>query len=145
MNWGTKIILLYCGFMTMILGLVFLTLHQDIQLVSDDYYEQELKYQDKINASANSLQLDRQISFSADNKRILIDYPKEFFGKKIEGEIVFQRPSDAALDYKTNIQLNDSGQQIVLSDKFKMGLYKVQVSIKMDNKDYYFEQSLFIN
>ncbi len=129
----------------MILGLVFLTLHQDIQLVSDDYYEQELKYQDKINASANSLQLDRQISFSADNKRILIDYPKEFFGKKIEGEIVFQRPSDAALDYKTNIQLNDSGQQIVLSDKFKMGLYKVQVSIKMDNKDYYFEQSLFIN
>ena len=145
MSWGTKIVLLYCGFILMILTLVFFTLHQDIQLVSDDYYEQELKYQDRIDASKNSQDLRQVISFDAHNGQVIISYPKDFAAKKLEGNILFLRPSDSSLDIKTSIQLNDSAQQTVIFKKFKKGLYKAQLTWTLNNKQYYVEESIFMN
>ena len=59
MSWGTKIAFLYLSFATMIGVMVYKSVTQSVDLVAPNYYEQELKYQDKIdginNLSADSL------------------------------------------------------------------------------------------
>ena len=48
MNWGYKILMVYVIFIAGILLLVFKSSSQNQDLVTEDYYEQELKYQQKI-------------------------------------------------------------------------------------------------
>ena len=57
MNWGYKILLVYAVFIAGILFLVYKASSQKMDLVTPDYYEQELKYQSQINATerANAL------------------------------------------------------------------------------------------
>ena len=45
MNWGYKILTVYIIFIAGILFLVFKSSNQNQDLVTKDYYEQELKYQ----------------------------------------------------------------------------------------------------
>ena len=45
MNWGYKIMLAYVVFIAGILFLVFKSSSQKVELVTENYYEQELKFQ----------------------------------------------------------------------------------------------------
>ena len=57
MNWGFKILMLYAAFVGMIIFLVFRTAHENIDLVTEDYYQQELAFQNKIDQTAAALQI----------------------------------------------------------------------------------------
>ena len=48
-NWGTKIVILYSSFVIMMLGMVFFAVNQEFHLVTDNYYEEELLFQEQIN------------------------------------------------------------------------------------------------
>ena len=48
-SWGTKIATLYIGFVGLIILMVSMSMRQRVDLVSEDYYNRELAYQDKIN------------------------------------------------------------------------------------------------
>ena len=50
-NWGKGIVLVYACFVVGMLYLVFQSKQQKIDLVVDDYYQQELKFQQQIDAS----------------------------------------------------------------------------------------------
>ena len=50
MNWGYKILIVYIVFIAGIVTLVYKSSVQNQDLVVNDYYDQELKYQDKIDA-----------------------------------------------------------------------------------------------
>ena len=50
MNWGYKILLVFAVFVAGILFLVYKSSNQKMDLVTTDYYEKELKYQQKIDA-----------------------------------------------------------------------------------------------
>lgn len=145
MNWGHKITILYLGFVALILTLVFMASSQKVDLVSADYYDQEIKFQDKINATGNAQKLNAPINFEAKNKTLEIIYPKELLEKNIKGEVKLYRPSDASLDYKTSINMNTDGKQNIESPAFKRGLYKMQINWTMNNKNYYFEEPVFMN
>jgi hypothetical protein len=53
-SWGIKIAMLYCGFVALIIIMVSMAMNQKIDLVSKDYYEQELNYQKKIDKTNRS-------------------------------------------------------------------------------------------
>ena len=145
MNWGHKITVLYLAFVAMILIMVFMTMNEKVELVSADYYDQEIKFQGKIDAINNTHKLSGPLEFQAKNKIIQIFYPKELIGKGIQGEIKLYRPSDASLDYKTTINVNEKGEQQISSGKFKKGLYKMQMKWVQDKQNYYFEEQVFMN
>jgi hypothetical protein len=145
MNWGHKIAVLYISFVVLILTMVFLANKEKVDLVTSDYYEQELRFQDKINAGNNAKNLTTPINFETKNRILHLIYPKEMLGKTISGDITLYRPSDAALDYKTTININADGGQTISSLTFKRGLYKMQFSWRMDNLDYYIEEPVFMN
>ena len=146
MNWGTKIALIYSGFVVFIISMVVLCIKQnDIHLVSKEYYKEEIAYQDQIDKLTNAQQLHGQMGFQYIGEKQVVEF---FFPKSLSdatGEILFFRPSDAHKDVKVAVNMDDTGRQIVPVYSLDKGLWKVKVKWNAKNKDYFSEQVLVIN
>ncbi len=143
MNFGVKITILYLGFVGLILTLVFMSYGHKIELVSKDYYAQELKYQDKIDAIKNANSLISSIDHKVEGKNITLTINPELLTKDFTGSINFFRPSDSSLDVNMAMSFNNNSQ-IITTDKLKHGSYKMQLTWKSDGKNYFKEEVIFI-
>lgn len=143
MNWGTKIVLVYVVFITGILFMVFKSSSQKTDLVTTDYYVKELKYQDKIDEMNRVEALSAPVEFSVKNNEVIIQFPKDFAGKRLTGEAMLYCPSDENKDVKDSFSVQDEPLRIVISAKNK-GLYELHLSWKDGAVTYYFEKKIFI-
>lgn len=143
-SWGSRIAILYTGFVLLIGTMVVLCIHQSIDLVSEDYYEQELSFQDKINKMKNTEELNEKVEhrFSAD--ALELQFPSVFKDKELKGDILFFRPSDAAKDYKCQLSVNKDNVQKVGLDKLSKGMYKMQLSWSAGATSYFCEETIVI-
>lgn len=143
-NWGVKIAMLYLGFVSLIMVMVSMAMHQKIDLVSKDYYEQELKFQEKINKCNRTNKLKEPLSWEVKQGSLLLKFPQQFQGQKINGTIFFFRPSDAALD-KTIPLAADTLLLSIPTTQLKNGLYKMQINWKTGEEEYYNEGIIQVN
>jgi len=143
-SWGTKIASLYIGFVILVIIMVTVSMNQKIDLVSKDYYEKELTYQNKINEMNNANALSESIKHEQLEKEIAFQFPKEFIGKKVSGNIFFFRPSDASKDYNQEISLDENAKCFVNNTTLSKGMYKVKIDWSADNINYYNEQIIVI-
>jgi hypothetical protein len=142
MNWGKSIVLSFILFGTFIGVLVAVCLNQDTPLVSKQYYQDELKYDDQLQKINNTNQLPTKPEIKVDGNALHITYAH--FAKIENGKIKLFRPSDATLDREFKVlSLSDSPQVFVL-DNLKKGLYHAQFSWKQDNKEYYLEKTIVL-
>ena len=77
----TAFILFFIGMATVV---VIAATHRDY-LVNDNYYEQELKYQTQIDASASAEKSGATLNFDSENNQVFVTLPvahlsKNFFG-----------------------------------------------------------------
>lgn len=144
MNWGLRIAILYGAFVAMILFLVFKTMNEKVDLVSPDYYQKELKFQEQIDMQTQSASLNEQPAIEITEKNIAIKFPGAVAKENISGTIKFYRPSDSSKDFTTAMEVDSSGIQIVPSDKFIKGIYEAQLTWSAGGKNYYNEISLYI-
>ncbi len=145
MNWGTRITLLYCGFVVLILIMVFVSLHQKVDLVSADYYEKELLFQSKIDGMKNTSELTNGFSCETRSDSVMLHYPEALRHKKVSGEIVFYRPSDSGRDEKFNAAPDANGRQGFQLKHHKRGYYKLLCEVEADGKKYYYEEPIQLN
>lgn len=119
MNFGHKITIVFSLFVVLVITMVYIAVKQkDITLVAEDYYKKEIAYQDEIDKLANTSALQDPIEVNLEGNDVLIQFPKELKG--VSGEIHFYRPSNANLDFKVPITLNDSlGQKVSVADLLK--------------------------
>ncbi|MEZ4886139.1 MAG: FixH family protein [Chitinophagales bacterium] len=145
MSWGYKITFLYIGFVAMILTMVVMSLRQDIQMVTDDYYEKEQDYTVQVQNSFNSESLSTrlQINYQANDKSLQLQFPQDFAG--IEGEVEFYRPSNANKDFQVKIAVDSSNLQLVNTSDLIVGLWKVKVKWKANGKSFFDEKQVVIN
>lgn len=143
-GWGTKITILYVSFALLIGTMVAMCVNQKIDLVSSDYYQKELTFQTKIDEAKNAEALTEKISHTITEENLELFFPTVFTGKKVSGEILFFRPSDASKDYKTNIELNGSVQQSIALNNLSKGMYKMQIGWKAESTSYFIEETIVI-
>lgn len=143
MDWGKKIAIVYIGFVVFMLTLVTLCIKQkDINLVSDDYYAQELEYESTLAKKRNSNELIEEVTITEDQKTVSINLGKASVGSK--GQIVFYRPSNPSLDFIIPLVVNSNGTQILDLSTKKTGLWTVKVDWEKEGKQYYKEQKIQI-
>lgn len=145
MNWGKKIAILYIGFICMIGLLVYKSSAERVDLVSPDYYAQELKFQDKINQMNNMNLISGKLEYQAKNNIITINYPKSWQEFPATGEIKFYRPSNSKLDFTTSLKIDSTGVQQIQNAQFERGIYTMQIGFTQQGKKYYMEQQVFMN
>ncbi len=145
MNWGTKIFMSFVVFAIIIISMVVISVSQDFYLVADDYYKQEIEYQNQIDKIQNYKQLDQPlaIKYWSAGRKASIQFPIART-ERLEGEIHFFRPSNGNLDFKVAINPDGGGSQIVDLSEAIPGLWKVKVSWSANGKGYYDEQTLVL-
>lgn len=136
-SWGTGIWAFYGLFVLMILAMVGMSIVQKIDLVADDYYEQELRYQGRIDKIAHAKQLVTPLKWEVAETGITIQYPADMKG--ISGQIHFYCPSDNRKDFKIKVQPNQSGIQFIPTQKTPSGRYKIQIDWQANDVAYWNE------
>lgn len=143
MSWGYKITLLYCSFAVLILGMVFASIkYNTIHLVTKDYYQQEVYYNEKAQKISNTRSLEAvvEIDYQFAEQQILLSFPKK---AGIKGNIKLYRPSNSKKDQDFVIRLNQ-GQQVLDVSNLTRGQWKVQVDWKAEGKAYYQDKMVIL-
>ncbi len=144
-SWGIIVMLGFSLFAAGIIAMVSVSMTKNIDLVSDNYYEKGIKYQDQIDMNKNSAEFSDKIKTEIKDSGLLIEYSEDLLKGNFSGEIKFYRSSDAKKDFKVNIETDEKGIQLIPVMNLDKGLWKVQFSFKKDNKNYFLEKSIFIN
>ncbi|TRX52666.1 FixH family protein [Fulvivirga sp. M361] len=143
MNWGLRIVVAFIGFVAVIITLVVISMRQNINLVAEDYYVQEIAYQKQIDRVKNHMdlgQLGLEVELEPATNQIVV---KSSSQGELKGTVYFFRPSDERLDKSYHLTLSD-GKQLFNSSDFAKGLWKVKVSWTENEKEYYYEKLLVI-
>jgi hypothetical protein len=144
LNWGTRIAMLYIGFVALIAVMITLSMRQKIELVSDDYYDKELVFQTKIDEMNNANALSGKVDHSIEDNFFVIHFPTEFKDRVVSGNVLFFRPSDSSKDLKTEIKLYADLKQHIDLKSLSKGMYKMQVSWIVNNTPYFSEETIVI-
>ncbi|NIG52464.1 FixH family protein [Chitinophaga sp. Cy-1792] len=145
MNWGYKIIIVFTLFAAGMLTLVTKSMRTKIDMVTNDYYSEELKYQDIIEGRNNAGRLSAPVKVTQPGEAVAVSFPEELIGRSFKGNISFYRPSDSNKDFTVPMQPDNTGTQTFGRDKFIRGNYRVKIQWEMDNKPYYQEEIIHIN
>jgi len=142
--WGIGIVISFGIFGMCILAVVYIAMSSSVDLVSDDYYAKELKYQDHIDALKESDSLRTKIVFSFSPVSVDVHFPKIAASQAISGAIVFFRPSNKKNDFSTKIVIDSSYTQHISTEHIPKGMWKVQISWNAAGRAYYHEQPVII-
>jgi hypothetical protein len=143
-DWGKKIAALYIGFVVLVVGMVIFAMTKNTDLVSDNYYEKEIKYQEQIDKEKRTKELPEQVKIEYLGSYVSVKFPQTYNSKDIKGSILFYRPSEASRDFRLNIEPDEKGEQKIVTNKFSKGIWKVQINWKMNRTEYYNESSIRI-
>ena len=143
-NWGTGILIGIIVFVVISITMTVIFMTQDVSLVSDNYYEKSLSYQEEIDKQSRTKSLDEQVKINFNGEVIDILFPSNYLDKNISGEIYFYRPSNPSLDYKIPLELNEEGNQLVLAKNFEKGFWRLKLNWTMDGNGYYKERAITV-
>lgn len=137
MNWGYKLtigMLLFMGFISV---LVFKMIRSKVDLVSDNYYESGITYQQKMQSAKNGETASQSVSlFYSDTNAILNIIIPQFDN----GKVLLYRPSEVKEDFEENLTGND---KIDFKTK-SMGKWKVKLNWNFEKVNYTMEKEFWV-
>lgn len=140
-NWGWGILISIIVFLLIMAALIIFSMSKEVDLVTKDYYKNELEYQTQIDKTNESLKLNKEVNLSQNENGLVISFPDSV---NIEGELNFYRPSDYKLDFSIPINLLEGNKLSVSKNKFVKGYWKVKISWRENEKDFYSEKTFVI-
>lgn len=138
MNFGKAIVLSFVLFGLFIGTLVFFCVREDVNLVSTEYYKDELAYQQKLDKINNTQTLEQQPTITARQGKVSIVF--NVMDRVERGELKVLRPSNARLDQKFEILPAQGITREFALSHWEPGLYRASMTWTMGGKDYYFEK-----
>jgi hypothetical protein len=144
--WPYGILLTFVLFISGTITLIVIACTNNADLVSRDYYEEEMRFQTQIDRLDRAQQLDAQaeVAYSADRKQIVITLPPGHSHGGTLGRIQLYRPSAAGLDRSIELKTDASGVQLVDAAKLQPGLWKVKVLWTANGTDYQIDQRILV-
>lgn len=141
-NWGWGIFLSIVVFMIIIVIIVGFMMSREVDLVTDKYYDKEIRYQEQINKEKRTSELAEKIEVNFTNSSLTISFPAD---TTLKGELYFYRPSDLHKDFKIPINIGNDFKQVLDISTLERGLWKIQISWSVKGDDYYSEKTLVLN
>ncbi|HET9433291.1 MAG TPA: FixH family protein [Chitinophagaceae bacterium] len=142
LSWGYKIAFVYIIFVAGIGFLVFKASSQKFDLVTKDYYDQELKYQEVIDQAANTARLSTSLIVEKSASGLSITFPPEMRNKEKTIDFYLYYPANAKRDFRKSINIDENEFTQALPEAMK-GKYELKLSWEVEGVKYYFEKHLF--
>jgi hypothetical protein len=135
-----NIILVGFGFMLVFMTwLVFKCTQNPSIMVATNYYEQEMKYQNTIDAKENTKLYYDGITMQKEASSIKFKLPEELGSNLQSMSMVAYNKSNDKLDRKYDLVMNEQGDYVVNTSDWVSSSYKLKLSIQSGNKEYYKE------
>ena len=144
-NWGSGIALLYITFAGAIIGMVVYSFRQKIDLVTPEYYAEELAYQSQIDKMNRVRELEKAIDWKVMAEGIRFMFPETMKAGEIAGTITLFKPSDNTADKQFEIQVDSTGSQWIDVSKLAGGKYKLKLDWSNQGQTYYQEGVVVLN
>jgi len=138
MNWGKGISLVIVFFIIMTIGFVIVAMRQNIDLVAENYYEQDLVYEQKIQKHAHTQASGNAPVLNLQDACLNVQFPK-----KAEGKALLFRPSDKNIDVLKSFVTNDTGLWVFCPENFPKGMWKISFEWQCGNEPCYLEQEFY--
>lgn len=142
LNWGHKITLAFTVFVLFMFTLVYKSMKTDFQLVTKEYYKDELAYQQVIDGTNRANKLSTSVEVKQANNELIIQLPTEMKGKRISGNIWLYCSSDDKKDRRLELAVDENGKQLIDSKNMLPANYLVKITWKADELNYYNEQRI---
>lgn len=144
-NWGTGIVIAFIVFIGFIMFLIITMMTKDtfdFDLVTEEYYKEELAFQEEIDAETNAQLLSENIVIDRVEGGLLVIIPKNFEIDKIEGTIFAYRPSNKNLDFNVSLNELSSNKLLLPSNRLVEGRWNISVSWKYEGVNYLYRDKI---
>ena len=143
--WGWGIALFYSSFVVFMLFMVWCTNLMKTELVTEDYYGKELKFQEQLDKMKRANVLSQPVNWTVQNNSVKLNFPGDVKGKDVKAKVLFYRPDNSLRDFNVSCQPDSMGVCVINSDKFHHGVYKIEVDWSAGKETYYTEGVININ
>jgi len=143
-NWGIAIAVFLTAFTLILMTKVIFSISNDFDLVTEDYYEDEIKYQEIIDKMSNSKALQEPLEIIRGKNKLIIQFPTNLNTKDIRGIIKFYRSSNAKLDRDIKIVPDVEFKQTIDLTKFEKGMWRLLIDWSAGGVLYYNEDDLYL-
>ncbi|MBT8288464.1 MAG: FixH family protein [Flavobacteriaceae bacterium] len=144
LNWGFGIVIAFVLFISFIMFFVIkmnTDEKYDHDLVTEEYYKEELQYQKTIDKEANAKALKINVKWEKSNDGLLIEFPSDLDYKKITGKVFLYRPSNKQLDMEVQISL--SNHYLLIPDKRLLdGRWNIFIDWQYNQTEYYYKAEI---
>lgn len=144
LNWGHGIVGAFIFFIGWVAYLVVGCFNTNVDLVTKDYYQQELMYQQTIDATNNMKALKQQPNLVVTADGLLIELPEFFRGKELTGAYTFYRPNDKNRDFELPIGPDGEMKQLIPFEILGTGKWRVKMNMQQGGKSFVKEEIVII-
>lgn len=137
-SWGTGIVIAIGLFMTFILYFVITMVTDDkysYELVVEDYYKQEIGFQNELDAEINAAYSPLKIKINHTPEGVLFEFPDAIAREMEEGTVSFYRVSKKILDFEKPLVL-ENNTMLVPAQELVPGRWDITVRWHIDGKHY---------
>lgn len=134
-HWGWRIGIIYTTFALATTGFMIFSFTQKVDLVSQQYYADELQQDSKMLAEKNAMSLPEELSLEQEGDILTIQFPNT----PESGTIHLYRPSGSDLDKQLNIASGKVEQAYSIAS-LTSGLWIAKIEWKVGDTPYYAEQ-----
>jgi len=138
-NYKFFIILLYVGFVSLMIVLVYKCANLKVDVINKDYYAEELVYQKQIDRQQRTATLIEQPSWNLTSENIVFTFPELKDKQSIDGSVEFYCPSDETKDKTFKIALDDNHTFTLPKSTLSPGRYKLKLFWANGAVEYYNE------
>lgn len=142
--WPAGIVAAFIVFICGTIALIVLATSNRMELVAGDYYEQELRYQQRLDGMnrAQRLPAGAKVSFDAARQAITLALPADHARQQAKGEVTLFRPSAAGMDRRLDLNLNPDGSMSVDTSALPSGLWRIRVLWHVGGEEFFLEQKV---
>ena len=142
--WPYAIVAAFVLFAGFIGYLVQQAMRTSVELVSPDYYQQELAYQQRMETVARTAALPApvEIAFDKAAQRLVLQLPAAMAGQAVQGNVHLFRPSNQQLDFSLPLQLAGTLQQHISTARMQPGYWRVRLDFTVSGQAYFVERNI---
>lgn len=143
MNWGKAIVIAYIFFGAFIVSMVVMTYKQNIDLVAEDYYAQELNYQAHMH-KMEKLQALGGVQIKREGQSLKITFPERLAqSAELKGTVHFYRPSNAMFDSSQNFEIQQTNILELDGSQLLAGKWDVKLEFSDGATEYFHIEKLY--
>lgn len=144
LNWGTSMAIAYSVFAIIMILFAVRASQEKNDLVTENYYDEAVKYQDRIDENTNAMNASSQLSIDFDKESMSLLLNVTGSEKALSGKLAFYKPDKASNDFNLNFQTDFSGQQSIPLNKLAHGYWRVTANYVVNGKNCLEQKRIYI-